>query len=374
MKFTCPRNDLLRYLSYAESIVVAKSNIAILLNVLIEAEGNSIKLSATDFKVGITTELGAIIETPGSITVNAKKLLDIVKSFPPCDIMFSLDSNDKLSITADDDKIKANFNIKGIPKDDYPTISGFKEENNFEVPQGLIKDMIAKTIFSISHDEDRTYLNGIYLEKNDKELKFVATDGRRLALASSELENGNEVDDFNAIVPAKVFQEAQKILSSEGTCKVSISEDTNQIFFKIDNVELTSNLLEGQFPNYQHVIPKSHDIEISVDTIAFTDAIRRVSNMIDVKTKQLRLSLEPGKIVIKGFHPEHGEGFDEVDVEYQGESLEIAFNYDFLLDTLKEILNSKTIIQMTANQNPILLKGDGDDNFISIIMPMKLEQ
>ncbi len=371
MEFVCSKGEIQKSLSHAEGIVSAKTTLSILSNVLLETKNNGLELSATDLEVGFRTLIPAEISTPGAITIQAKKLSDIIKSFNTGNLNFALGEQNRMAISAEDPKVKANFKIMGIPKDDYPSIPAFTEEKTFTLSQGLLKVMIRKTILSASTDEARYFLNGIYFEKKDGRLNLVATDGKRLSFISVNLEESG-LEDFNVIIPSKVLHELIKILKEEGTCRISLTD--SKVFFQMDESELVSNLLEGQFPDYHQVVPSESTNIITLENIAFSEAIKRVSHMVDPKIAQIRMDISENKITLYGYHPDFGEAKDELEVDYKGDELQIAFNYNYLLAALKEIDRKDILFKMTTNKSPVILKGVDEEDYFSVVMPMKLTE
>ncbi len=368
MKFICLKEELQKSLSIAESIVSTKTTLPILSNVLLEAKDNKLNISSTDLEVSFKTSISSDIQIEESITIQAKKLSELIKSFDDCKLDFSLDKQNTMKISAEDSNIKATFKIMGIPKDDYPKIPEFENINVFSLSQSLFRDMIDKTIFSTSTDEARYFLNGIYFEKKDDILTLVATDGKRLSKISCPIDS--KLDDFEVIVPSKVLYELMKILNSDGMCQIAITD--RKAFFKVDDTEMVSNLLEGQFPNYRQVIPSESTNILTVDNMAIYDGIKRVSHMIDPRLAQIRFDLIDNSLTLYGYHPDFGEAKDEISLNYKGDDLTIAFNYNYLLDALKKIDHKEVTMMMTSNNNPVIIKGIDDEDYISVIMPMKI--
>ncbi len=371
MNFVCSKSDIQKALSHAESIVSTRTTLSILSNVLIETKDNSIELSSTDLEVGYRTSIPSEINISGSITIQAKKLSEIIKSFPGGNLQFSMDPNNRVTIKTEDPNFKANFKIVGIPKDDYPKIPTFIEQNVLMMDQSLLKHLIKKTIFSASTDEARYFLNGLYFEKKNENLNVVATDGKRLSYISTDL-GETEIGDFDVIIPSKVLNELIKVLGDNGPCHISLTE--SKVFFKMEDTELVSNLLEGQFPNYEQVIPTGAHNIMTLENIELSDAVKRVSHMVDPKLAQMVLDVEPGKLTLKGNHPDLGEAKDELQVEYDGDELTVAFNYHYLLDALKEIDHKQVRFEMSDNKSPVIVRGTDDENYFSVVMPMKLTE
>ncbi len=371
MEFICSKEEIQKSLSTAESIVSAKTTLSILANILLETKDNSLEIASTDLEVGFKGTIPADIVASGSITIQAKKFSEIIKSFSNCNLKFKLDSQNRMMVSAEDSKIKANFKILGIPKDDYPDIPQFIEENVFTISQPLFRDLIKKTIYSASTDEARYFLNGIYFEKRGENLNLVATDGKRLAFISTSLESP-DLEDFDVIIPIKVLNELVKVLTNDGNCRISLTD--SKVFFQANETEMVSNLLEGQFPNYNQVIPEESTNIMILNNNKLTEAIKRVSHMVDPKLTQIRCELTENLLTLYGHHPELGEAKDEVAAQYQGDPLTIGFNYSYLLDALKEIEQKEIEFKMTINDKPVIVKGLEEDSYLSVVMPMKLAE
>lgn len=370
MEFICAKEDIQKSLSHAEGIVSSRTTLSILANVLLETKDNGLEISSTDLEVGFKTVIPAEIKQAGATTIQAKKLSELIKSFSSGNIHFTLEEQNRMNLASENPAIKANFKIMTLPKDDYPNIPEFSGENAFTLSQLSLKEMIRKTIFSASTDEARYFLNGIFFEKKEDNLTLVATDGKRLSLIKSGLQE--KIDNFEIIIPSKVLNELIKILKDEGDCKISLTE--SKVFFQIGDTELVSNLLEGQFPNYNQVIPSETNNLALINLMDFIDAINRVKHMVDPKLAQIRFDILPSKLVLSGYHPDFGEAKDEIEIDYNGDEINIAFNYNYLLDALKEITQKDVELKMTNNKSPVILKGVEETNYFSVVMPMKLNE
>jgi DNA polymerase-3 subunit beta len=372
MKFTCNKNDFLKNASYAEGAVSSRQAMQILSNFLIEARDDVISISSTDLELSVIAKFSGSVEIQGSITVHAKKMIDLLKTFPDTDLFFDLDLRNQLTITSTDPAIKTKHRIQGLPPDDYPEVKSFVEENSFQIDRTLLKTMINKTLYASSKEEQRPNLRGIFFEKkeDDDKLILVATDGKRLAKIDSAIEGFADHPPFEIIVPLKVLKELTTVLAETGGCTVSIME--NRIMFKIADVELASNLIEGQFPSYDKVIPEDFDTLIEVDTETLSDALTRVSSMLDSKTVQIKLDIDEEELTIVGNNPDYGESRDIVPIKYDGESRTLGFNYNYLLEAIKEIEDKELTIQMSSQAIPVAIRGKDTMNYINIVMPMKL--
>lgn len=368
MKFTCDKDDIVKAITYAESVISQKTAHSILQNVLIEASGDKINISATDLEIGFITSIPAEIETEGDITIFAKKLLELIRRFTPCKLIFELEDNNRVKLYSNDSGVKTVANIHGIARLDFPEIPKPVTENYFEFPQNNFKEMIKKTIYAVSHEETRFFLNGTYFEKEGNLIKMVSTDGRRLAYI--HLDYPISVEDFGIIIPKKILTEINKVLSSEGNLKIAVGE--KQIFFKIDDLYFVSNLLDGNFPNYKSVIPEEYEVRLLLNTQEFATKIERVSPMADNKTSQIIAELSENQLTLISRNPDLGDVTDEIEIEYDGPDMQIGFNFQYLLDALKEVEEDTVNVDLISPNNPTVLRGRGNENYLSIVMPMKI--
>ncbi len=269
MKFICNKDEFLKNASYAQGAVSSKQAMQILSNLKIDAKDNKISISSTDLELSVITKFSGETEIPGSITVHAKKIIDLIKTFPNTDLCFELDLRNWITVTSTDPSIKTKHKIQGLPAEDYPEVRTFEEKNSFGIERTMLKTMIRKTIYAASTEDARANLRGIFFEKkkDDNNLIFVATDGKRLTKIESVIEGLESIPPFEIIVPLKVLNELSTVLAESGDCTVSVMD--NRIFFKIADVEIASNLIEGQFPSYDKVIPEDFDIVIEVETEKF---------------------------------------------------------------------------------------------------------
>ncbi len=374
MKFICNKEDFLRNANYAQGAVSSKQAMQILSNILIEAKDGIISISSTDLELSVITKFEGEVEVSGSITVHAKKIIDLIKTFPNTDLRFSLDLRNWLTITSTDASIKTKHRIQGLPSEDYPDVRRFEETNSFQVERTMLKTMIKKTIYAASTEEQRANLRGIFFEKkkDSNTLIFVATDGRRLTKIESMIEGLENIPEFNVIVPLKVLNELLNVLAESGDCTMSVVE--NRIFFKVADVEIASNLIEGQFPSYEKVIPEEFDIVIEVETEKFADAVKSVSSMLDKKTIQIRLDIGRDDLVIVGNNPNFGESRDIIDIKYDGEDRTLGFNFNYILDAIKEIEDKEMYIECSSNAIPVSIRGKSTENYVNIVMPMKIAE
>jgi DNA polymerase-3 subunit beta len=314
--------------------------------------------------------LDADISDQGSTTVYAKKLSEVIRALPANDdIEIGLGDENFLNVRSKSKTTKANIRIKCIPKEDYPVLPEFKEEKKISIPQKVLKDMIRKTIFSVSKDEIQGTISGIKLELKDKKLRLVATDARRLALMDYNTDSDETIEEV--IIPQKVLSEVQKILTEEGEVLISVSE--KQIYFKMDNVELMSRLIDGKFPDYNQVIPNSFEKKIILGTEQVYSAIKVVSPMASEKqTSKIILKFSTNNLEVIANDPDMGDAKESVDIIYDLEEFEIAFSSEFLLDAFKSIDSEKVFGSFNNNTSAALLKEENNEDFVCLIMPIRM--
>jgi DNA polymerase-3 subunit beta len=371
VKLTISKEKLLKFVQLAEAIVSSKTNLSILSNLLLETSENSLQITSTDLEILIKSNVEAEVQEQGSITVLAKKFVEVIKELPNDDIEIDSSGEDNyIKIQSKSKEINAKFRIIGLPKDDFPELPDFKKDKNMILDQKILKAMIRKTIIASSSEGMAGNLNGIKLELENENLRMVATDTRRLSLINYKLKGQLEIEGI--IIPQKVLFELLKILGEEGIVEISVDE--KQIFFKIDNIEIISRLIDGTFPDYNTVLPKSFEKNATIITSHIADAVRRVSVMADNKyTSKIVLDFSKNNMNIFSESSEIGNAKETIDIEYEQEDFKIAFSSDFLTDALKVIDTEKIIIKMNANVSPIIIYEENNENFTSLIMPIRID-
>ncbi len=369
MKLTIPKEKLLKAVQISESIISAKTPISILSNILLEADNNTLTVSSTNLEIAIKSTVEAHNIVPGAITVHGKKFGDIIKELPDDDIEIWVDDEKNVFIKSKNQEIQAEFKVKGIPKTDFPALPEVSTEKEVKIPQSVLKNLIRKTIFAVSLEDTQTYLNGINIEIENKKIKFVATDGSRLAFAQAKIEA--DITEEGVIVPYKVFAEVLKILSEEGMATIKIGE--NQIYFKIGNVEIISRLIDGKFPDYQRVIPENFSKVVVLFTEKVLNAVRRVS-LIPMKKTLIKVvfKFSKNKLRIWTSDPEIGEGKEDLEITYDYEDFEIAFSSNFIIDALKAIDTDQFYIKMNTNETAVMVNEINNEDFFCLIMPLRL--
>jgi DNA polymerase-3 subunit beta len=369
MKFTVTRNSLLNELNLVQGVIEKKSTIPILSNILLEAAGEYLDITATDLDVTIRCGCSADIEVEGTTTISARRLFEIVRLLPEnSDISFSLLENDWVVLNSG----KSEYKIVALPKENFPSIPE-TAPTMAQIPGGLLRNMIQRTMFAITQEESRYSLNGALLVLLPGEARMVATDGHRLALVSKSMEVPGIEDEIKALIPRKTLVEIQKLIGDKDPLTLEFGKDENHLFFSVENRRLVSRILAGQFPNYELVIPRENDRYVVAVTKNLGDGIRRAAIMSDEKLKSIRLSFKTGAVELTASSADAGEARDEVPVEYEGETIDIGFNPQYLLDFLA-VCGTETIsVSLKDSETQGLFRpiGSSDMDYRYVVMPMK---
>ncbi|MCR4789530.1 MAG: DNA polymerase III subunit beta [Treponemataceae bacterium] len=367
MKFIFDRDSLLKEMAIAQEIIATKNVTSILSNVLFIAENNSLTIKATDIKVNFETKIPVEIQTEGTTTVFCDKFVGMLNNLPQGEIEFNQE-NGIVIIKPIAKKIK--FQLRSMASDKFPEFASAEKVPYFDVPAAEFKEMITQTIFAVSQDEQRLYMNGVYVEKKGDNLVLVATDSRRLSFISKPLCGG--VMDFEpAIVPPKIFNVLLKRLPSEGNLSIAIVDKV--IFFKFGNYSFTSVLIDGQYPNYQRVIPESQKYLFEVEKKDLFDALKRVSLFVEQKSNRVYFKLTPGTLAIRSQESEVGDANEEIPCMYDGEEVEMAFNYVFIEEPMKVINSDRLKFEFSEYMKAVTLKSVPEADYFHIIMPMQRE-
>jgi DNA polymerase-3 subunit beta len=373
MKIVLSRQDLQKGIQTILSAVPIKGTMPILSNVLLEARDTKLDLTATDLDVGIKCSIPAEIVDPGSITVNAKKLSDICRELPDASVDIETDENHRVILVCK----KSQFKIHGMAKDDYPILPEVKKDNPLKLKALVLQEMIRKTIFAVSLDETRYVLNGVLFELTKDQMRMVATDGHRLAWVKKKADYTKLPENRSVIIPTKALNEVSRITADvfkgqEEEAVVEIFSTENQMKFLMGGVELVTRLLEGQFPNYEQVIPKETDKQATMSVPELTAATKRVSILASDKSYSIRFKIQKGKITISSKTPDMGEAKEDLDIQYEGEETTIAYNAKYVLDALKNLGNEQVELQFTQPLNPCIFKSKADADYLCVIMPMRI--
>jgi DNA polymerase-3 subunit beta len=367
MKFTCERSVLLKEIQIAQEIVSSKNAISILSNIYLEAENDVLLIKATDIKVNFETKVPVTVLEGGSTTVYGEKFLGILNSIPEGELEFD-QSDTRIIIRPTLKKIK--FQLKSIASDKFPEFPAPNNVDFFELPIKDFKEMILQTVFAVSDDETRYFMNGVFFEKQDDKLIMVATDGRRLAYIDKPV--GSGIKDFTGvIVPPKVLNIIIKRAGDEGLVAISITDKT--IFIRFGSYYLSSVLIEGQFPNYHRVIPESQAYFFTLNRLELLDALRRVSLLVEQKSRRIYMGIHDGVISISSEESDIGTAREDISCKYEGEEVSIALNYRYIEEPIKVMTEDELSVHFTETNKVITIKPVPEKDFFHILMPMQLD-
>jgi DNA polymerase-3 subunit beta len=367
MKFTCEKNALLKEIVIAQEIISSKNAISILSNIYLETKDDSLTIKATDMKINFETKVPVMVLEEGSATVFGDKFLGILNSIPDGELEFD-QSDTKIIIRPFLKKMK--FQLKSTASDKFPEFPAPGQADFFELPIKDFKDMILQTVFAVSDDETRYFMNGVFFEKSNEKLVMVATDGRRLAYI--EKEAGTGIKDFSGIiVPPKILNIIMKRSGDEGLVAMAITDKI--IFIKFGSYQLSSVLIDGQFPNYQRVIPENQSFSFSVDRFEMLDALRRVSLLVEQKSRRVYLGISSGKMSISSEESDIGSAEEEISCKYDGDELSIALNYRYIEEPLKVMAENELCVYFTEPNKVITIKPLPNKDYFHILMPMQLD-
>ena len=364
MEVQVDRDAFLKGLQMVHNVVEPRQTLPILANVLLESEGETLRLTATDLEVGARVSVPAKVPAAGSITLSARKLLEIVKELPAAALTLKVQDNSWVALRC----AGVSYKLVGLSATDFPAVATGAATGWITLDGKLLRDMLAQTIFAVSHDESRYALNGVLFAVQDREIRIVATDGHRLALAVRPLASAGA--SVSGIVPRKAVQEIARIVGSGEDVQVAISE--NQFILQMPNVLLMARLIEGTFPNYEQVVPKAHPHRIAISRGSLTAALRRVSVLSEERTKPVKFTLSSGLLKLTAYSPDFGEAEEQIDVPYEGDEMTIGFNSRYVLEALGAQGAEQIVMEIKDGLSPGIVKSFEEEGSLCVIMPMRI--
>ncbi len=364
MELVLDRDQILRGLQMVQNIVEPRQTLPILANALLEWDGETLRLTATDLEVGARVSVPARVASKGAITVSARKLAEIVKELPAASVALKVTGNASVSLRC----AGASYKLVGLSSEDFPPVMPASPDSWVSLEAKTLREMLVQTSFAVSHDETRYALNGVLFGLQGKDLQMVATDGHRLALAKRSLCRG--VGGVTGIVPRKAVTEIMRVLGTGEDVQIAMTE--NQFVLQMPNFVMTARLIEGQFPNYEAVIPKAHPKRLIISRGALTAALRRVSVMAEERNKPVKFTLGPAMLRLSASSQELGEAEEVLDVEYAGEELVIGFNSRYVLDAISALEKDQVVFDLKDAQSPGVIKSVEDEGYLCVIMPMRI--
>ena len=384
MNFDIDKREFLKGLSLMQGVAGRKTTLPILSHIFMQWEKNSLYLTGTDLETGIREELSATILQGGKASVSAKKLYEIVRELPDETIHIQKKENHWITLQCG----KSVFNIAGLDPDEFPSLPSYQDGYFSKISTHLMREMIEKTVFAASNEESRYHLNGVLFIQKKQDigpsgtgqggqeiLRMVATDGHRLSLIDRESPTIRGIEK-GIIMPKKGVLEIKKIMGDrDGEEEMEIYFDQTHGFFKMGKSLMVIRLIDGEFPEYEQVIPKGNDKKLVMDKEKIYGCLRRVSTMASERVEGVKLSLRKNSVELSSYHQDFGDAKEEVDLVYEGPPIEIGFNARYLMEALNVIDTKEVIIELKDEGNPGIIKPVSSiepSNQFCIIMPMRI--
>jgi len=367
MQFTVSQETIVRPLQLVCSIVERRSTLPILSTILLRVHGNQLSMTSTDMELEMIATLPVAVEQEGKTAVSARKFLDICRALP---------SNATISFNAKDNKAlvkagKSRFSLSTLPSEDFPDSEGANYVDEITLPQSALKALFDETSFAMASQDVRYYLNGLLLEREENILRAVATDGHRLALGSITTET-SLAEKSSIIVPRKAILELGRLLN-DSEDNVTLAFSNQQIKVELPDLHFTSKLIDGQFPNYERVLPLGGDKEVKADREQLKQALSRAAILSSDKHRSVRINLESGLFKATVINQEQESAEEEISIDYEGATLEIAFNNAYLLDLLNAIPDEHvTMVFSDENSSALITPANEELDRQYVVMPMRL--
>jgi DNA polymerase-3 subunit beta len=372
MELTVAKADLQKELQLCQGVVEKRSTIPILSNVLLRAEDGRLQMAATDLDVTILSSCPARITSPGGVTIEAKRLFDIVRSLPDEDVHITLQENNSLLI----DSGTAKFRLLGLPAEDYPTLPTVNVTESYDIPLDELKTMVAKVKFAITHEETRFQLNGALLKVLPTKMEMVATDGHRMALINFPQGSNGKTKELTILVPRKAMEEIMRLEPGEdGTVRFGVSE--NHLFFEAAERRLLARMIDVNFPNYMEVIARDNDRKVLVDRERLLATIRRISLVANERTRAVRFDFAPGKLTVSSTNPELGDARETVPIDYAGNPFFVGLNAAYVTDFLSAVDTQQVSLDLKDENSQCIGRPSSNDadlayEYLYVVMPMRL--
>lgn len=373
MKITCSKDSLNHAVQTVQKAVAAKSTLPILSGIYLSAENNTLQLQATDYEIGICCTIDANVDIPGKIVLSGRYLQELVKRLPGETVEIASSAEDRtIKITAG----TSQFNLLSLPANEFPVLKSlFDKQNgisNITIKDNVLRDLIKKTVFACATEESRPIFTGALLELTDNDVRMVATNTHRLALKKTITENTTNNSNLKIIIPSKVLNELARLLNSELPVDVNICWEKTRVAFRFENVYLESRLIEGQYPDYNRVIPVEFGTTATVNTGLFIDAVERVSLMAkDGEYNIIKFQFNPSEVIITSNNPDIGKAYETIPVSTVGTDITIAFNAKYVTDILKNIGSSELLFSLNTPLSPACIRPVNDESYTYIITPVR---
>ena len=367
MNFTCQREHLLNYIQIVQKAVATKSTMPILGGIYLKAENGVLELQANDYETAIKCSLPAQVVSAGATVLAAKYFSEIIRRLPGDTVEISAAENKSIKIKSK----RSQYDLVCMPYEDFPLIQSLQSGSVYTIPENTMKNLIQRTTFACSQDDTRPVFTGVLIEIENETINFVATNTHRLAFCTDIIENP-ERNELKVIVPAKFLNELNKIFSADTEEPVSIRWHQNKLAFEFKDIYMETQLIEGKFPNYQQVIPKSFKTNVFVQISGLTESVERASLLTrDGDYNVVKMDIKDTEINITSNNPDVGAAYEETEARINGEQLTIAFNARYILDALKVINSPEIEFSFTSPLTPAVIKPVEQAVFMYVITPVR---
>lgn len=370
MEFTVRKFDLLQELTLIQGVVERKTTIPILANVLVKAESGELGIVATDLEIGLKSVCVSKTTVPGTMTLPAKRLYEIVRALPDKEIKFKRGEANWVTVTCG----SSRFRIAGLPQEDFPALPTPKAIVG-KIPPDVLAKLISRTIFAISTEDSKFTLSGALLLLKPGSITMVATDGHRLAHVEKAEALEEVTEEIKVLVPKKAMSELVRMIAENTDAeRIGFSRDDNHLFFDMGKRLLISRMLTGQFPNYEAVLPRNNDRLVTLNREEIAAAIKRVAILSDERSHTVKIALGNGAMEITASHTDLGEAHETIEVDYNKEDLQVGFNYQYLLDFLTTADEPDVSFEFKDSESAAQLRTQppSDYNYRYVVMPMRI--
>jgi DNA polymerase-3 subunit beta len=371
MKLKIKKEEILKGLQRIQGVVEKKNTMPILSNMLLTADNSGVEIVATDLEIGLRGRYTAEVEKPGSVTVSAKKMYEIVRELPADDIQIKVEDGNWVKIISG----QSQFKLVALPKDEYPALPDVAEEGMIAIEGDTLREMIKKTLYSVGENDARYVLNGLFMHmtqaKNGLNIRMVGTDGHRLSMIDRLVDAQHKEESM--IIPKKAMMELRRLLEEDSSkAELRLGFSKNHALFKRDGLVMVSKLIDGNYPNYLQVVPAKSTKKVAVSKDVFTHAVKRVSILSKEKTNAVKMQLDKDTLVLSTNNPEVGEASEELAVDYKGEGITIGFNSRYLTDVLTAMDRANITLELSDALSPCLITEEGDEHYKCVVMPMRV--
>ena len=371
MKLKIKKDEILKGLQRIQGVVDKKNTMPILSNMLLVADGKGIEIVATDLEIGLRGRYEAEVEKPGAVTVSAKKMFEIVRELPEENIQIRVEESNWVRIVSG----RSQFKLVGLPKEEYPSLPDVAEEGMITIAGEALREMIKKTLYDAGENDARYVLNGLFVHlsqgKGGLNVRIVGTDGHRLSMIDRVVDAKHKEE--SVIIPKKAMLELRRLLEEDESQEgFQIGFSKNHALFKRGDLVMVSKLIDGNYPNYQQVLPTQNTKLVTVSKDLITHAVKRVSILSKEKNNAVKLQLEKNQLMLSTNNPEVGEANEEIAIDYKGDSLSIGFNSRYLMDVLTAMDGENITLELNDALSPCLIKEAGNDSYKCVVMPMRV--